>query len=128
MSDSKPLVQPTDITIDIPASDAIERLYASISQLVKGKKITTGNAMQIALNLMKIVETYPDFNGSQKKSLVLHVLKLFVKETTDGDDEQALLTFIDIFLPTVIDTIISVDKKEIPVKIKKSLKVCFPCC
>jgi len=126
MSESKNLVQLADITVDLPASNVIDRLYTSLSELVKGEKLTTENAMQIALNLMKIVETYPDLHGRQKKALVLYVLKRFVRENMDGDEEKDLLTFIDLFLPTVIDTIIYVDKKEIAIKIKKGFKACFP--
>ena len=128
MSESKHLVQPADTTAHLPSSDVIYRVYTSLSELVKGKKLTLENAMQIAVSLMKIVETYPELHGSQKKALVLHVLKRFVKDNMDGEEEQALLIFIDLFLPTAIDALISVDKKEIVIKIKKGFKVCFQCC
>lgn len=128
MSDSKHLVQPADTNIELTSSDLVDKLYISLSELVKGKKLTTENAVQIAINLMQIVETYPNLHGKQKKALVLQVLKLFVRGNMDGDEERALLTFIDLFLPTVIDTLVSVDKKEIAIKIKKGFKLCFPCC
>ena len=127
MSDSKKLVKP-DITIELPGSDIVDELYNSLSELVNSNELTTENVVQIAFNLMQIVETYPDLNGQQKKALVLHVLKRFVRENMDGDEERALLTFIDLFLSTVIDTLVSVDKKEIAIKIKKGLKECFSCC
>ena len=128
MSETKHLVQPEDTAVHLPASDVIDRIYTSLSELVKGKKLTTENTIQIAVSLMKIVETYPDLRGSQKKALVLHVLKRFVKDSLDEEEEQALLMFIDLFLPTVIEALISMDKKEIVIKIKKGFKVCFKCC
>lgn len=125
MSESKHLIH---VNIELPGSDLIDKLYNSLSHLVKGKKLTTENAMEIGINLMQIVETYPDLHGKQKKALVLHVLKRFVKENMVGDEEKVLLTFIDLFLPTVIDTLVSVDKKEFTIKIKKGFKSCFTCC
>ena len=82
----------------------------------------------IATNLMQIVEKYPKISGTQKKSLVIQVLKKFVIDQSDGDTENALLLFIDTFLPSVIDTIISVDVKDIVINIKKGVKSFFICC
>jgi hypothetical protein len=77
---------------------------------------------------MQIVEKYPKISGIQKKSLVIQVLKKFVIDQSDGDTENALLLFIDTFLPSVIDTIISVDVKDLVINIKKGVKSFFICC
>lgn len=117
-----------EVELSLPASDSVDRLYESLSRIIGDKKVTTVNIVLIATNLMKIVEKYPDLHGTQKKSLVIHVLKRFVVDHLDGEEESSLILFIDMFLPSVIDTIVSVDKKEIAVKIGKGLKACFPCC
>jgi hypothetical protein len=114
-----------DIELSLHESDLIDRLYESISLM--GDKITTLNVVLISTNLMQIVEKYPKITGSQKKALVIHVLKKFAVDHLDGDDETALLIFINTFLPSVIDAMISIDKKELAIKIKKGFKICFPC-
>jgi len=113
---------------EIPTSDLVDNLYNSLSRIIGDTKVTTTNVVLITTNLMQIVEKYPDLHGKHKNSLIIHVLKRFVKDHLDGDEESTVLIFIDIFLPSVIDTIVSVDKKEIVVKMKKGLKACFSCC
>ena len=76
---------------------------------------------------MQVVETYPKLQGYEKKDLVLQVLRHYVEDHLDGDEESAVLLFIDLFLPSIIDGIISLDKKELVIKVKKGLKACFPC-
>jgi hypothetical protein len=117
-----------DIELFCPGSDNVDRLYESLSKIIGDKKVTTENIVLIATNLMQIVEKYPDLYGQQKKALVIYVLKKFVVDHLDGDAESFLLIFIDTLLPSVINTIIAVDKKEVVIKIKKGLKACFSCC
>ena len=117
-----------EVELSLPASDSVDRLYESLSRIIGDKKVTTVNIVLIATNLMKIVEKYPDLHVTKKKSIVIHVLKRFVVDHLDGEAESSLILFIDMFLPSVIDTIISVDKKEVAIKIKKGFKACFACC
>ena len=114
--------------VEIITDDLINKLYKSLCMISADKKVTTINIVMIATNLMQIVEKYPKISGTQKKSLVIQVLKKFVIDQSDGDTENALLLFIDTFLPSVIDTIISVDVKEIVINIKKGVKSFFICC
>lgn len=111
---------------ELSVSELVDKLYESISLI--GDKVTTLNVVFIATNLMQIVEKYPKISGQQKKTLVIDVLKKFVVDNLDGDDETALLIFIDTFLTSVIDAMISIDKKELVIKIKKGFKKCFICC
>ena len=117
-----------DIEISLPTSDLVDKLYDSLSSIIGDQQVTSANIVFIATNLMQIVEKYPSLSGSKKKPLVIHVLKRFVIDHLDGEDESALLLFIDTFLPSVIDSIILIDKKKIIIKIKKGLKACFSCC
>jgi hypothetical protein len=109
-------------------SDLIERIYRSLIKLIGNEKITPLNVVIISTNLMQLVEGYPTLRGLDKKSLVIHILKRVVSDNIDGEIESSLILFIETFLPSVIDTIISVDRKELSVKIKKSFKSCFPMC
>jgi hypothetical protein len=106
----------------------IDTLYTTLGNVIKDENISTLNIVLIATNLMQLVESYPNLNGSDKKELVIHVLKMAVEDSLEGDVKINVLLFIEIFLPSVIDTIISVDKKEINVKIRKGYKLFFSCC
>jgi hypothetical protein len=116
------------VELYVPATKDVDRLYESLSRIIINKKVTTVNIVIIATNLMQIVEKYPNLLGVHKKSLVIYVLKKFVVNNIKGETELSLLLFIDMFLPSVMDIIISVDKKEISVKIGKGLKTFFQCC
>jgi hypothetical protein len=116
-----------DVSLTLPASDLVDRLYNSLFRIIGDKKVSTTNVILIATNLMQIVEKYPEIHGAEKKSLVIHVLKRFVQDHLDDDEETTVILFIDTFLPSVIDTIVSVDKKQISVKMKKGFKSCFSC-
>jgi hypothetical protein len=104
-----------------------EQLYDTIQDIVGNKKITTKDVMTLTINLMKFIEVYPDIHGKQKKVIIIRVLKRFVEDNMTGDSKDNVLNFIKYFLPEVIDSLISVDKKEVIIKIKKGLKKCFPC-
>ena len=111
-----------------PSKELVDKLYNKLSQITEGKEINTGNIMIIATNLMQVVEKYDELKGYEKKNLIIYVLKKFVKDALEDDVEDIVLTFIDTMLPSVIDTIISIDKKDLAIKLKKSLKDCLVCC
>ena len=125
-SETKVSLNEINVSLPVP-SDFVDNLYESLSIIIGSEKITTVNIALVATNLMQIVEKYPKISGSQKKALVIHVLKKFVIDQVDGEAETALILFIDTFLPSIIDVIVSVDKKEVYVKIKKGFKSCFSC-
>lgn len=116
------------VEIHLLSSELINKLYSSLTNIAKGEQITTLNIVLISTNLMQIVEKYPNINGEQKKALVIQVLARFTNDTLSGDDKIGVMLFINTFLPDIIDTIISVDKKQIIINIRKTFKSCFPCC
>ena len=128
MTTPENVVATTEIELLMPSKDLADKLYNSLALLVGDTEITSTNVVLIATNLMQTVEKYPKLSGEQKKNLLLHVLKKYVKDKLDGSDEDNVLMFIDMFLPSVIDTIIQVDKKALVVSIKTGLKALFSCC
>ena len=106
----------------------VEKVYQDLKQIVGDKKLNTTNIVSITINLMQIVEKYPKLDGQNKKNIVIYVLKEFTKDyITDTDTQCSLLLFIETFLPSIIDSLVSVDKKEITINITKGLKSCFSC-
>jgi hypothetical protein len=125
IDETKIKLQPIKVPVD---THEVDFIYRSLIKVIGDEKITTLNIVLIATNLMQLVEGYPKLNGSDKKTLVIHILKRVVEDSLEGDSEEAVIIFIDMFLPSVIDTIISVDKKELSVKMKKRFKSCVPMC
>jgi hypothetical protein len=112
-----------------PPREAITRLYTQLKDIVGDATVDRENIVGIALALMQLVEEYPDIKGPQKKDLVLHVLKLFIKDTIPDQSEAELVTsVVELTLPTVIDTIVSVDKKELKIKLRKGCRKLLACC
>ena len=108
-------------TLDL---NQINSLYDSLKDIVNGSDITTDSIVDITINLMQIVEKYPKIKGFQKKSLVLHVLKKFINEHLDGKNSELILSFVNIILPSIIDSIIAVDGKKIVIHARSLFKFC----
>jgi hypothetical protein len=112
-----------------PPRKAITRLYTQLKDIVGDATIDRENIVGIALALMQLVEEYQDVKGPQKKDLVLHVLKLFIKDTIpDQSEAEPVTSVVELTLPTVIDTIVSVDKKELKIKLRKGCGKLLACC
>ena len=111
---------PEDVKLITPS----DKLYDTLTSMFVDTTITVDNIVRIVPKIMQIVERYPKLSGSGKKDLVIKVLTRYTKDVIDDEDtEQTVTSFITLFLPSVIDTIIAVDKKELTVKLKK----CFSC-
>ena len=102
----------------------LNKLNNSLTILVGRDKISPTNIMELCTALMKIVEPTKN-SGRYKKELIIHTLKLFVSEKMNPKEGMLIHTFIETFLPSIIDMIISVDKKKIKIAIKK---IKFNCC
>ena len=104
------------IKLELPASDYVDKLYDSLTKIIKANEINQENIVKVALNLMQIVEKYPNISGQQKKALVIHVLRRFCEDNKD------LHPFIEHILPSVIDTMISLDRSEVIVAVATGCK------
>ena len=128
MFTSKKLLQENFFEPKVGSSHIVEQLYDSLADIINGKEIETSDIVSLTINLMKIIETYPNISGKEKKNIVISTLERFVEHNMKGEEKVNVLTFIKVFLPEVIDSLISVDKKAIAIKIKKGLQNCFLCC
>ena len=84
---------------------------------IENQSIDITNITEHVIRLMKIIETIDKIKGVDKKKLVIFIIKKIVDKNIDDNYEREILFyFIDNMLPNVIDTIISIDKKEIVIK------------
>ena len=117
-----------EIQIGFIEDSNVKALYNQLNNLLHGQKLTSSNIVTITLHLMQFVEKYPNIKGSQRKKIVIQVLKQFVADKVDDPtEEENILLIIQMTIPSLIDTIISVDKGEIAIKTKKCCESFFTC-
>ena len=93
--------------------NAIRELYNNIYS----KNIDSTNIVSYVVLLMKIINSHKTIANVDKKKLVIFVLQKFVELNISNDVEAQILNdFINNILPNVIDTMISLDNKEIIIK------------
>lgn len=106
------VVQPTNMENILKYK---QKLYDSLSN----NSMSAENIITTTVTLMQISEQFKTLTGPMKKQLVLDVIKDSIK------DNEELVYLVDMILPSLIDTIISVDKKELRIKVKKCFfKLC----
>lgn len=107
----------------------IKPIYDQIGIFLDGNKLSTYNIIDLSINLMKFIETFPELSGIEKKNIVLHVLNKFSNDyLNDGHNKTNIINFIEYILPSLIDSIISIDNKEIIINTNKGFKKLFSCC
>jgi Tfp pilus assembly protein PilE len=127
MSETKKL-QVEDVKVEFPTNTA-KRLYEELKKIIGNGKITHSNVVTVLLSLMQTVEQYDDVHGVQKKALVLDTLNHLIEDQVSGLQEATeMKLFVRLTLPTVIDTFVSIDKKESQIKLKKGCGKLFACC
>lgn len=110
----------------------LNELYQYI-KTVHQNKITPMNIVMITSELIQVVEKYNTLTGTQKKMLVINVIKKIVNEESNTDEEKtALNVIIDNTLPLMIDGFISaingMMKFTKDSKKNNFLKKCLFCC
>ena len=112
-----------DPTITKDEYDAVKIMYNSIYS----NNINSANIASHVVILMKIASTLEKVKNTDKKKLVIFVIKKVVELNIKDENEiQILNLFIDNILPNVIDTMCSIDSKNII--INESEKIIKTCC
>jgi 23S rRNA U2552 (ribose-2'-O)-methylase RlmE/FtsJ len=140
----KPLVIPQElnmILLEIDDTKIFDKLYDIIKKYLEGETLSNANMLSLVVVSMKYIETYKELSGSKKKAIVLYVIQKIAHDQyneyiknedlshEEVNDLQTIISFAEVFLPSMIDTIISLDNKELMIKFKKNIQSCFkPCC
>lgn len=102
-------------------------LYNDMKHISSGD-MEVSDVIEITISLLQLAEDIKELNGVERKEIVIDVLKLFVIERVDDEKkEKHILLYIDMFLPTLIDTFVALDKSKINIHVKQSLSKCMPC-
>lgn len=104
-------------------------LYNYIRSIVEKTQIDNNNVIQVIVSLIQKVDSYKKLSGEVKKNIVLKTVKQFCNDNIPNNTDQkvSIILFIDMFLPSIIDVLVSIDKRELILKISKGLKGCLPC-
>lgn len=107
----------------------IDKLITEVDKLIDDDKLTTVNISKVMVSLMVLVDEYPDLTGTQKKEIILTVLRKYVIEhfEEEAPEYADLLKIIETVLPTTIDLMIRIDNKEITIHLKKGCAMVCPC-
>jgi hypothetical protein len=104
---------------------AVNNVLEQLADLIAGEEITQATLVTICLSAMQLVEHVPKLNGTEKKQVVLLVLKqLVTNHINDLQQKLILFNVIDNIIPVTIDTFVSVDNQKIKFHVRK----CFSCC
>jgi len=108
----------------------IEKLYTRLV-LEMNFEISPSNITIYLVTLMQLVESVTSLKGHTKKKLVIQVMEFLIMEQIRDDNEykEQLSLLVKLTLPELIDTIVSIDRKEVKIKIKKDVrKLLSSCC
>lgn len=95
-------------------------LYDNLKDSVQSVKLTPLNITAIIVSAMQLVEKIPNLSGKDKKNLVLHVLQRYNNDFPSDNPISMNM------LPSFIDMAVSLDRKEVTIKIDK--QGCLNCC
>ena len=115
------------ITMNFPIN-ATNKTYQKLENMMENKTFDSTTIVSIIIELMQFVENYKDLSGKEKKDLVLYVLDLFIIDNMTEEEANKIKLFIQATLPSLIDTIVSIDKKELQIKASRSFKKILSCC
>jgi hypothetical protein len=100
-------------------------LVDEMIKILDGKKLTTTNMTLIVFSLMQAMERCKTVSGLEKKLIVINALNKFIETNVNDEVEsQQLQMIVTLTVPTLIDTLVSVDSGELRLRMKK---LCFMC-
>lgn len=88
---------------------------------VKGSlhgNVTPSGIVDLTIEIMKVLATFHDLPGREKKAVLLRVLKDLINETTDNHNNEAVRITGDILefvVPTLVDRLVSVENGQLAI-------------
>ena len=119
------------VQVDFLASIESKALVEAIAPLVEDFKIES--IMKVVPKIIKHVQKYKSLSGLEKKTMIVSMLSHIVDITDGPGDDDLWDPIIKRLIPSVIDTIVMVDKGKLKLNTKKGglLKLVsklFSCC
>ena len=106
------------------------KLYNELCSIVEEQGgLTLYNIARITIQVMRLAQQFSTLKGAQKKDLVVFVIAKYVQEKV-SDEQMArdLSLFIEMTLPSVIDSFVELNNGETRIKVKNCLTKVFKKC
>ena len=118
------------ISVEMPGDYPKTRLYNDLVKIADNEGgLTLYNIARITIQLMKLAQGFSNLKGAQKKDLVVFVVAKYVKdEVKDEQMARDLSLFIEMTLPSVIDSFIELNNGETRIKVRNCLVKLFKKC
>jgi hypothetical protein len=125
------MAEVTDISLDSPTNEYPKSaLYNHLTTVVRNEGgINLRNIARIVISVMQFTQGFTSLRGPDKKNLVVYTISRFVdEEVTDEQLSRDLQMFIQMTLPGIIDTFVSLNNGETQIKVKNCLVKLFKKC
>ena len=115
----------------------VDDVYKRVHEKLGMKDLMTEEAMQVVWNSMEVVDTYKELPGSQKKAVVMKVVRRVIDELPEGNTKKALLFIHENVLSPIIDGVVDFvkgkfdlnkDGKVTKDEVKQRFRRWFCCC
>jgi hypothetical protein len=120
--EAESLLEPKPVEEVIPKVivQSVQRLYDNLFMIIGTDKVTSVNMIKVIISLMQTVETYDNLKGVQKKEVIISVLNKYLDEKVLNEtyDSKYLRLFINMTLPILIDSMISIEDGDLVIKTK----------
>ena len=127
-------MNPAEILVEpkLKTSKIYEECFSKLLDSIQEDDLTIANIINVITRSVEITEKYNELTGLEKKTMVLRMSVMAIKEADIKNEiEDALIDFVNTAGPSLIDTIIFVSKGKLAVNVKK-LKLyffrIFKCC
>ena len=99
----------------------VDNVCKEIKKVLKGEILSSSNVISALLSCMQFAETFPKLKGYDKQYVILESIKRIIDEQDNDEVEREnMKLLVCLTLPSVIDTFISIDKRELQIKLKTS--------
>jgi hypothetical protein len=83
-----------------------------ISLIKNQERINKDNVINVLIKIMIVIQKDIKSEGEYKKEIALGVLNKLIKDS-DIEDKEVLLLFVEAYVPSVIDSLISISKRKV---------------
>jgi len=114
---------------NIKPTEVVEHIYKKLEEILIGRKLTSDNIISVVVLLMQSIEIYNKLNGTEKKNIIIQVLKRFLDDKIENTEEaNHISVLVKETVPHLIDTLIAVNKKKLVIKNNKTFSKIYSCC
>jgi hypothetical protein len=127
------VVTPAEESVVTPAGKTVTFIMdieskAIVESLVDLEDFSVSNLMKVLPKLMKHVENYKNLRGSQKRALVIKMVKHIIDVTDGPGNDDVWDPILKQLVPGLIDTLVEVNDGKLKIRKRKLSFLKIFCC